>query len=154
MASDKPDKKGSPDYTRFLKFHEGLPDMIPGVVPANIEEYFYKAPSEGALSASAFRAALDTGEGVKTFLPTSVDPQEVLAVLGVEAEPEVGEKEDAPMPFFMGEGDELEEMSSMSGGNVAGYSGSSKNKRSLIREEEPEVVEEVLNYLMSKMEIL
>jgi cytidyltransferase-like protein len=154
VASDKPDKKGSPDYTRFLKFHEGLPDMIPGVVPANIEEYFYEAPSEGALSASAFRTALDTGEGVKTFLPTSVDPQEVLAVLGVEAEPEVGEKEDAPMPFFMGEGDELEEMSSMSGGNVAGYSGSSKNKRSLIREEEPEVVEEVLNYLMSKMEIL
>ena len=49
--------------------------------------------------------------------------------------------------------DELEEMSSMSGGNVAGYSGSSKNKRSLIREEEPEVVEEVLNYLLSRMEI-
>jgi len=49
--------------------------------------------------------------------------------------------------------DELEEMSSMSGGNVAGYSGSSKNKRSLIREEDPEVVEEVLNYLLSRMEI-
>jgi hypothetical protein len=82
-----------------------------------------------------------------------VDPQEVLAVLGVEAEPEVGEKEDAPMPFFMGEGDELEEMSSMSGGSVEGYSGGGK-KKSLIREEEPEVVEEVLNYLLSKMEIL
>mgnify|MGYP003639518236 FL=1 len=171
VASDKPDKKGTPDYTRFLKFHEGLPDMIPGVVPANIEEYFYKAPSEGALSASAFRTALDTGEGVKTFLPTSVDPQEVLAVLGVETEPEVDEKEDAPMPFFMGESleeeidrlldetmnkvdsKELEEMSSMSGGSVEGYSGGGK-KKSLIREEEPEVVEEVLNYLLSKMEIL
>jgi len=154
VASDKPDKKGKPDYTRFLKFHEGLPDMIPGVVPASIEEYFYKAPSEGALSASDFRAALDTGEGLESFLPTSVDPQEVLAVLGVETEPEVDEKEDAPMPFFMGEGDELEEMSSMAGGSVEGYSGGAKKKKTLIREEEPEVVEEVLNYLLSKMEIL
>jgi len=172
VASDKPDKKGKPDYTRFLKFHEGLPDMIPGVVPASIEEYFYKAPSEGALSASDFRAALDTGEGLESFLPTSVDPQEVLAVLGIEAEPEVDEKEDAPLPFFMGESleeeidrlldetmnkfdsKELEEMSSMSGGSVEGYSGSAKKKKSLIREEEPEVVEEVLNYLLSKMEIL
>jgi hypothetical protein len=100
-----------------------------------------------------------------------VDPQEVLAVLGVETEPEVDEKEDAPMPFFMGESleeeidrlldetmnkvdsKELEEMSSMSGGSVEGYSGGGK-KKSLIREEEPEVVEEVLNYLLSKMEIL
>ena len=49
--------------------------------------------------------------------------------------------------------DELEEMSSMAGGSVEGYSGSSKNKKSLIREEEPEVVEEVLNYLLSRMEI-
>ena len=58
--------------------------MIPGVVPANIEEYFYKAPSEGALSAGDFRAALDTGEGLERFLPTSVRAQEVLEVLGVE----------------------------------------------------------------------
>jgi hypothetical protein len=46
----------------------------------------------------------------------------------------------------------------MSGGHITGYSGhpagKSKNYRSLIREEDPEVVEEVLNYLMSKMEIL
>jgi hypothetical protein len=128
--------------------------MVPGVIPANIEEFFYKAPSEGALSASAFRAALDTGEGIEAFLPTSVSAQEVFEALGVELEPETDEKEDSPMPFFMGEGDELEEMSSMSGGSVEGYSGGSKNKRSLIREEEPEVVEEVLNYLLGKMEIL
>ena len=153
VASDKPDKKGNPDYTRFLKFHEGLPDMIEGVIPANIEEFFYKAPSEAPMSASAFRAALDTGEGIEAFLPTSVSAQEVFEALGVELEPETDEKEDSPMPFFMGEGDELEEMSSMAGGNVEGYSGGGKQK-SLIREEEPEVVEEVLNYLLSKMEIL
>ena len=208
VASDKPDKRGNPDYTRFLKFHKGLPDMIDGVIPANIEEYFYKAPSEAPMSASAFRAALDTGKGLEAFLPAGVSAEKVLAVLGVKPEPEADEKEDSPMPFFMGENfdseidrlldetikkvdgkyvvypnsggkrlgthdteekakkqlaaieiskkmneDELEEMSSMSGGNVAGYSGSSKNKRSLIREEDPEVVEEVLNYLLSKMEI-
>ena len=208
VASDKPDKRGNPDYTRFLKFHKGLPDMIDGVIPANIEEYFYKAPSEAPMSASAFRAALDTGKGLEAFLPAGVSAEKVLAVLGVKPEPEADEKEDSPMPFFMGENfdseidrlldetikkvdgkyvvypksggkrlgthdseekakkqlaaieiskkmneDELEEMSSMSGGNVAGYSGSSKNKRSLIREEDPEVVEEVLNYLLSRMEI-
>ena len=208
VASDKPDKRGNPDYTRFLKFHKGLPDMIDGVIPANIEEYFYKAPSEAPMSASAFRAALDTGKGLEAFLPAGVSAEKVLAVLGVKPEPEADEKEDSPMPFFMGEGldseidrlldetikkvdgkyvvypnsggkrlgthdteekakkqlaaieiskkmneDELEEMSSMSGGSVEGYSGGSKNKRSLIREEDPEVVEEVLNYLLSKMEI-
>ena len=208
VASDKPDKRGNPDYTRFLKFHKGLPDMIDGVIPANIEEYFYKAPSEAPMSASAFRAALDTGKGLEAFLPAGVSAEKVLAVLGVKPEPEADEKEDSPMPFFMGENfdseidrlldetikkvdgkyvvypksggkrlgthdtekkakkqlaaieiskkmneDDLEEMSSMAGGNVAGYSGSSKNKRSLIREEDPEVVEEVLNYLLSRMEI-
>ena len=161
VASDKPDKKGSPDYTRFLKFHEGLPDMIPGVVPANIEEYFYKAPSEGALSAGDFRAALDTGEGLERFLPTSVSAQEVLAVLGVEVEPEMDEEEpeaqqknDAPLPFFMGEDlmemikeslDKelgLEEMSSMAGGSVEGFAGGNKNKKSIINEEEPEDINE------------
>jgi hypothetical protein len=179
VASDKPDKGGKPDYTRFLKFHEGLPDMVPGVVPANIEEYFYKAPSEGALSAGDFRAALDTGEGLKAFLPTSVSAQEVFEALGVELEPEVDETEidepeesGGPPALYMGEGldeeidrlldetmdkadsKELEEMSSMAGGSVEGYSGSAKKKKSLIREEEPEVVEEVLNYLLGKMEIL
>jgi len=110
VASDKPDKRGKPDYERFMKFHEGLPDMVPGVIPANIEEFFYKAPSEGALSASAFRAALDTGEGIEAFLPTSVSAQEVFEALGVELEPEVDETEidepedsGAPPAIFMGE---------------------------------------------------
>ena len=218
VASDKPDKRGNPDYTRFLKFHEGLPDMIEGVIPANIEEFFYKAPSEGALSASAFRAALDTGKGLEAFLPTGVSTQKVFETLGVELEPEVDETEidepedsGAPPAIFVGEElmrmvemaldekkktkvskagqervskkighligdegkskdqaaaiaysmeergelseDELEEASSMAAGNVQGYSGGGK-KKSLIREEEPEVVEEVLNYLLGKMEIL
>jgi cytidyltransferase-like protein len=173
VASDKPDKKGSPDYTRFLKFHEGLPDMIPGVVPANIEEYFYKAPSEGALSASDFRAALDTGEGLERFLPTSVSAQEVLAVLGVEPEPEVEEPEigkidepedsGAPPAIFMGENliemveEALEEMSSMGGGSVEGFAGPGRkedDEKTIIREDEIEVIEEVMNYLLSKLEIL
>jgi cytidyltransferase-like protein len=234
VASDKPDKKGTPDYTRFLKFHEGLPDMIPGVVPANIEEFFYKAPSEGALSASDFRAALDTGEGLERFLPTSVSAQEVLAVLGVEPEPEVEEPEidepedsGAPPAIFMGEDlirmveealqekkedasamhsdeydldsaahreevgkgffggfrqmrfdahkkareigakgaklkkalseEELEEMSSMGGGSVEGFAGPGRkedDEKTIIREDEIEVIEEVMNYLLSKLEIL
>jgi cytidyltransferase-like protein len=183
VASDKPDKGGKPDYERFLKFHEGLPDMVPGVIPANIEEYFYKAPSEGALSASAFRAALDTGEGLEAFLPTAVSAQKVFEALGVEletepevVEPEVDEPEEPPLPFFMGESldaeidrlldetcgtakedphleeEELEEMSSS--GAVGGYAGPAvKKKKSSRREEEP-MIEEVLNYLLGRLEIL
>ena len=130
--------------------------MLDGVIPANIMDWYFKAPSEAPMSATDFREALDTGIGLEAFLPApKATKEKVLALLGVEMEPEAQEPEDsgtAPA-LYMGEGDELEEMSSMSGGNVAGYSGSSKNKRSLIREEEPEVVEEVLNYLLSRMEI-
>ena len=132
--------------------------MLDGVIPANIMDWYFKAPSEAPMSATDFREALDTGIGLESFLPApKATKEKVLALLGVETEPEMDEEEPedsgtAPA-LYMGEGDELEEMSSMSGGNVAGYSGSSKNKRSLIREEEPEVVEEVLNYLLSRMEI-
>jgi hypothetical protein len=50
--------------------------------------------------------------------------------------------------------DELDEATGVTSVGAIGYSGGSRNKKSLIREEEPEVVEEVLNYLLSKMEIL
>jgi hypothetical protein len=187
--------------------------MLDGVIPANIMDWYFKAPSEAPMSATDFREALDTGIGLEAFLPAPKTTKEkVLALLGVETEPEVDEEEPedsgtAPA-LYMGESldseigrlldetikkvggkhvvypksggkrlgthdseekaqkqlaaieiskkmneDELEEMSSMAGGSVEGYSGSSKNKKSLIREEEPEVVEEVLNYLLSKMEI-
>jgi hypothetical protein len=212
-ASDKIDEQsGDPDYVRFLNFHKGLKTgMIDGVTPANIMDWYFKAPSEAPMHASDFREALDTGIGLEAFLPAPKTTKEkVLALLGVETETEMEEPEDsgAAPALYMGESldseidrlldetikkvggkhvvypksggkrlgthdskekaqrqmaaieiskkmneDELEEMSSMSGGSVEGYSGGSKNKRSLIREEEPEVVEEVLNYLLSKMEI-
>jgi len=179
VASDKPDKRGKPDYERFMKFHEGLPDMVPGVIPANIEEFFYKAPSEGALSASAFRAALDTGEGIEAFLPTAVSAQEVFEALGVELEPEPEVEEpdgpeEPPLPFFMGESLDaeidrlLDEVSTMGGGNVEGAPAMNggpfpgldvekenrkEKERSGIKDREP-IVGEVLNYLLGKMEIL
>ena len=45
----------------------------------------------------------------------------------------------------------LEETSSMAGGNVAGFSGKADEEESLIREEEDELVEEVMNYLFNKI---
>ena len=191
-ASDKPDKYGKPDYDRFKNFHKGIKGMIDGVIPANIMEWYYKAPSEAPMSASAFRAALDTGEGLEAFLPTGVDPKQVLDVLGVEtkekeddleADPPIAaeelhvtmesviaslieevlserKKEKVYMEPHMhqdsssGGEEELEEISAMGGGAVQGYSGGKeKEEPSLIREDEPEedeVVEEVLNYLLSK----
>ena len=162
-ASDKPDKRGNPDYTRFSKFHEGIEGMIDGVIPANIMDWYYKAPSEGPMSASAFREALDTGIGLETFLPTSVHPAEVLSVLGVLP----GETDDfdtVSEPAAMGMMEMLtrlveevmDEASSMAAGHVQGPSGAVKidEEPSLIREDEPEeedeVVEEVLNYLLGK----
>ena len=88
----------------------------------------FVAPSEDALSARDFRAALDAGAGLEDFIPDETSPEEVLSILGVEPGPEVP----------------LEEMSSMAGGSVAGYSGSPVRKRT------DEVVEEVLNYLIGK----
>ena len=139
--------------------------MLEGVTPANIMDWYFKAPSEAPMSATDFREALDTGIGLEAFLPAPKTTKEkVLALLGVEVEPEMDEEEPeignidepedsgAPPALYMGEGEELEEMSSMAGGSVEGYSGG-KNKKSLIREEEP-IIEEVLNYLLSKMEIL
>ena len=165
-ASDKIDERsGKPDYMRFENFHKGVEGMLEGVTPANIMDWYFKAPSEAPMSATDFREALDTGIGLEAFLPAPrVTKEKVLALLGVEVEPEMDEEEPeignidepedsgAPPALYMGEGEELEEMSSMAGGSVEGYSGG-KNKKSLIREEEP-IIEEVLNYLLSKMEIL
>ena len=39
VASDKPDKRGKPDYERFTKFHLYQP-KLPGVIPANKQDYF------------------------------------------------------------------------------------------------------------------
>ena len=111
--------------------------------------------SGDALSARDFRAALDAGAGLDRFVPEGTDPSEVLAVLGVEPGPEVPVMETlARLVEEM-----MDEMSSMAAGNVAGYSGGQKNKKpSLIREEEPEedeeVVEEIFNYLVGKGVVL
>ena len=88
----------------------------------------FVAPSEDALSARDFRAALDAGAGLEYFIPDETSPEEVLSILGVEPGPEVP----------------LEEMSSVAGGSVTGYSGSP------VRNRTDEVIEEVLNYLISK----
>jgi cytidyltransferase-like protein len=88
----------------------------------------FVASSDDALSARDFRAALDAGAGLEDFIPDETSPEEVLSILGVEPGPEVP----------------LDEMSSMAAGSVAGYSGSPVRKRT------DEVVEEVLNYLISK----
>ena len=148
-ASDKPDKYGKPDYDRFKNFHKGIEGMIDGVIPANIMEWYYEAPSEAPMSASAFRAALDTGKGLKTFLPTGVDPKQVLDVLGVEAEEE----------------EPIEEISTMAGGNIEGVPSAGQfpgldvdreNKRqkeiSGIQKESV-IIDQVLDYLLEKLEI-
>ena len=113
------------------------------------------AASGEALSARDFRAALDAGRGLERFIPTETSAQDILNILGVEAAPEPADMGMMEMIERLIE-ETMDEMSSMSGGSVEGYSGGGdKDKEpSLIREEEPaeedEVVEEVLNYLLGK----
>jgi hypothetical protein len=136
---------------------------------ANFEKYARKgvqiadpiecafAASGDALSASDFRAALDSASaGLDRFVPDGTDPQEVLGVLGVKAD----SMTEALMRLVE---KAMDEASSMAAGNVEGFAGGNKNKRSLIREDEPEdleesedeeVIEEVLNYLVGKGAVL
>jgi hypothetical protein len=138
-------------------------------------DWYFKAPKEAPMRASDFRAALDTGEGLEAFLPTNVDPQKVLSVLGVEAQPE--EPEEAEVVAVTDEPEQasfletilrlteevMDEISSVAGSNGGKIEGGGRQQTeedepSLIREDEPEeepeedkeVVEEVLNYLLGK----
>lgn len=177
-ASDKPDKRGKPDYNRFLNFHKGIDGMIDGVIPANIMNWYYEAPKEDPMSASKFRAALDTGENLESFLPKGVDPDAVLSVLGVSGVSESideiinnlvlellleRKKKKVYMEPHMhqdgfeisdtgdGESEELEEVSAMSGGAVQGYAvKKDKDKKSSLIREKDTVVERVLNYLLQQ----
>ena len=177
-ASDKPDKRGKPDYNRFLNFHKGIYGMIDGVIPANIMNWYYEAPKEDPMSASKFRAALDTGENLESFLPKGVDPDAVLSVLGVSGVSESideiinnlvlellleRKKKKVYMEPHMhqdgfeisdtgdGESEELEEVSAMSGGAVQGYAvKKDKDKKSSLIREKDTVVERVLNYLLQQ----
>ena len=49
--------------------------------------------------------------------------------------------------------EDLDEMSAMGGGAVAGYSGKQKGKKSLIREEDP-TIEEIMNYLLNDLGVV
>ena len=177
-ASDKPDKRGKQDYNRFLNFHKGIDGMIDGVIPANIMNWYYEAPKEDPMSASKFRAALDTGENLESFLPKGVDPDAVLSVLGVSGVSESideiinnlvlellleRKKKKVYMEPHMhqdgfeisdtgdGESEELEEVSAMSGGAVQGYAvKKDKDKKSSLIREKDTVVERVLNYLLQQ----
>ena len=148
-ASDKPDKYGKPDYDRFKNFHKGIEGMIDGVIPANIMEWYYEAPSEAPMSASAFRAALDTGKGLKTFLPAGVDPKKVLDVLGVEVEEEEPIEEISTM-----QGGDIEGAPGAQGGPFPGLDVEKENRRqkeiSGIQRESM-IIDQVLDYLLERM---
>ena len=174
-ASQKEDNNGVPDWHRFKNADRYVREgAIIGDVEENASPSFF-----GDLSGTDFRRTLyrsDTEDLKQRFIPNGditsagtlpkVDPAEVLAILKVEIQPdpELGDSDMASEPAGMGMMEMIErlieetmdEMSSMSGGSVEGYSGGGdKDKEpSLIREEEPaeedEVVEEVLNYLLGK----
>ena len=158
-ASEKEDSKGVPDWHRFKHADRYIRE---GAFLGDVKENASPAFFDG-LSGTDFRRTLHRGdiEDLKTrFIPNGestsagvlpkVDPTEVLAILGIEPSPE------NMMEMLSRLVEEtMDEMSTMAGGSVEGYSGSQKDDKepSLIREDEPEedeVVEEVLNYLLGK----
>ncbi len=102
-----------------------------------------------ALSASDFRAALDSGSGLEKFIPSETDPSEILNILGVESGSEI------PM----------DEISTMAGGNVEGapstkqFPGLDVEKENRRQKEisgiqrESMLIDQVLDYLLEKLEI-
>ena len=123
-----------------------------------------------ALSASDFRAALDAGAGLERFVPESTDPNEILAILGIEPGPQIErptmeamltnlvyemlnerKKKDTTVEENAEELEEISAMGGQGGGSVEGYSGNvdEDEEPSLIREKEV-VVERVLNYLLQQ----
>lgn len=85
VASDKPDKKNNPDYARFMKYHLYQP-KIPGVIPANIEDYYLSAIGDehGSFNASDFRDALSREEQIERFIPDGINPNDVRIKLGFD----------------------------------------------------------------------
>ncbi len=78
---------------------------------------------------------MDTGEGLEAFLPTGVDPKKVLDVLGVKVH----------VPSDEPEGNE--EISAMAGGGIS----VSPSKRRM--QKESKLVDQVLDYLLEKLEL-
>jgi len=80
-CSDKADSKGNPDYMRFggpggfQKYaREGV--MISDHVAACFRT------SEGAISATDFRKALQSGDDISAFIPAGVDQERITAIFG------------------------------------------------------------------------
>ena len=108
------------------------------------------------MSATDFRNALRGGEDIERFLPdTSKDrEQNIIDMVKVELK----EDNEPFLGIFRGlvdeileEEDELEEISSMAGGSVEGYSlplAAKPRKRKKVSENE---VNEALNYLLQKL---
>lgn len=101
-----------------------------------------------ALSARDFRAALDSKAGLEKFVPSNTNPADILSILGVPLE-----NTDSIQELIMKLTREtVDEMSSMAGGAVAISPSKVEEEEAL--EDDDEVIEEILNYLLGKGVIL
>ena len=77
-ASDKLDK-GVPDYQKFMNAQQYAGEGVE-ILPAD-EHAFKTSPESVPLSATQFRQALDTGEGIEKFIPAGIDPSDILKAI-------------------------------------------------------------------------
>ena len=137
------------------RFSRNVQKYVEDAEVLNPLDYAFNPVGE-VLSATDFRNALRSGEDIERFLPdTSKDrEQNIIDMVKVELK----EDNEPFLGIFRGlvdeileEDDELEEISSMAGGSVEGYSlplGAKPRKRKKVSEND---VNEALNYLLQKL---
>jgi len=80
-CSDKADDKGNPDYMRFGGPGGFQKYAREGVVISDHVAACFRT-SEGAISATDFRKALQSGDDISKFIPAGVDQERIKAIFG------------------------------------------------------------------------
>ena len=80
-CSDKADSKGNPDYMRFGSPGGFQKYAREGVMISDHVAACFRT-SEGAISATDFRKALQSGDDISAFIPAGVDQERIKAIFG------------------------------------------------------------------------
>jgi cytidyltransferase-like protein len=150
-----PEALSARDFRAALDDGAGLERFIPqGVDPDDVLDVLgVKREPEAIDEAKATTYTLNVtyNSGKVVTVHKLGDDAMKRALLKISRRPMVKSVTVSPPPKSM-LNKKVDEISTMAGGSVEGYAVGNKNKRSLIREEDPEdeAVEEILNYLLGK----
>ena len=150
-----PEALSARDFRAALDDGSGLEKFIPqGVDPDDILDVLGVEREPVAIDeakATTYTLNVTYSNGKVMTVHKVGDDAIKRALIRISKRPMVKSVDVSPPPKGM-LNKKVDEISSMAGGSVEGYAVGNKNKRSIIREEDPEdeAVEEVLNYLLGK----